>query len=80
MGGSKLKNVPSNIIVMCSLINGWMESDAEWAGMACEFGWKLRMGESPLSVPAWMPRLNAHVLLDDGYSMEIVNAEDYPRF
>jgi hypothetical protein len=41
MGGSKLLNTPSNIIVLCSYANGLIESNAFWADRARQFGWKL---------------------------------------
>jgi hypothetical protein len=41
-GGSKLLDRLDNIIMVCSLYNGLMESDADVANQAREYGHKLR--------------------------------------
>jgi hypothetical protein len=42
MGGSRsLKNDSNNIIVLCAEANGRLESDADFARIGLEFGWKL---------------------------------------
>jgi hypothetical protein len=51
MGGSKARDEPSNVIVMCSMVNGLMESDPIMAEMAREFGWKLESWQNPVDVP-----------------------------
>lgn len=53
MGGSKLLDRASNILSVCSGINGLMESDPEIANLARTYGWKLRTYESPLEVPIY---------------------------
>jgi len=53
MGGSKARHEPSNIIVMCSTVNGLMESDPIVATMAREFGWKLESWQNPVEVPVF---------------------------
>ena len=53
MGGSKARHEPSNILVMCSRVNGLMESDAIVAEMAREFGWKLESWQKPEDVPVY---------------------------
>jgi hypothetical protein len=50
MGGSKVRDVPSNIIVICSDLNARMESDPATASMAKQRGWKLSSGANPASV------------------------------
>lgn len=50
MGGSKLLDRPSNVIVFCSLMNDLIETDASVAERARENGWKLRRWESPEDV------------------------------
>lgn len=47
MGGSKLRDEPANVIVMCSLINLAMESDPKIADAARIYGWKLASWEDP---------------------------------
>jgi hypothetical protein len=51
MGGSKARDEPANVIVMCSMVNGLMESDPIMAEMAREFGWKLESWQNPVDVP-----------------------------
>lgn len=51
MGGSKALNKPSNIIVMCSEMNGRIESDALMARLARVRGWKLARWQNPAEVP-----------------------------
>lgn len=82
MGGSKKRDHPANIIVLCSLVNGLIESNAEWATKARTFGWKL----SPWDDPAWVPVFDAVEnkwwLLDDGFDRDplivLERAEDRP--
>lgn len=67
MGGSKERDVPSNIVALCSMMNGLIESDADWADQARRAGWKLRNGDSPRAVPIFYAFDNAWYLLDDGF-------------
>lgn len=53
MGGSKSRDVPSNIIVICSWLNSAMESQAEIAELARQQGWKIRSGDVPRETPVW---------------------------
>lgn len=76
MGGSKERDRPANILVLCSYYNGLIESDASAAERAREMGWKLRNGQYPTVTPCWVPRLASWVLLDDDYGMELF---DSPR-
>jgi hypothetical protein len=67
MGGSKLRDVPSNIVVICSWLNSAMESDAAVAEAARELGWKLKAGDNPLTVPVY--HSNGHWrILDDVFN------------
>lgn len=50
MGGSKERDVPSNIIVLCS-INGAIEANATLANLARDAGWKLTQGQKPEETP-----------------------------
>jgi hypothetical protein len=60
IGGSKLLDRPSNIIVLCSDANYMLEADEKFADFGRELGWKLRRGEVPEFTP---------VLLADGWWM-----------
>lgn len=65
MGGSKRRDVPSNIIALCANVNGLVETDTEWLLLAREMGWKLLSGDDPASKPCWNGNLGEWVLLDD---------------
>lgn len=69
MGGSKERDVPSNIIVLCSTMNNLLESDAVIAETARDYGWKLRPGQSPEETPIWLPRLGFWALLTNDYDV-----------
>jgi hypothetical protein len=51
MGGSKLLDRPSNIIVMCSRMNDLIETNAGVAAQSRENGWKLNRWQSPEDTP-----------------------------
>lgn len=67
MGGSDERDVPSNIITMCSEMNYLMESNAKVAEQARENGWKLRSGSSPSATPVFFAYDNAWFYLDDKF-------------
>lgn len=69
MGGSKERDVPSNIIVMCSRINYLMEADAAWAEQARAKGWKLVSGQDPSNTPFWHYQ-RGWTYLDDAYNVK----------
>ena len=71
MGGAKkgsVRNMPSNVVVLCSLFNGLIESDFRAATLARERGWKLSSWHDPLVEPVWSQVLRAWVLLDNEYN------------
>ena len=67
-GGSKLLNRPSNIIVMCSALNGAIESDPRAAAAAREYGWKLSRWEAPETTPFYDLATRAWYLIDDDFN------------
>lgn len=67
MGGSKLKDRPSNIIAMCSEINYLMEADAEWHALAKKYGWKIGGWANPLILPVYDAFTGFWFRLDDNY-------------
>lgn len=75
MGGSKKLDTPENIIVLCSTLNGLLESDAEWAGIGREFGWKLRAGDNPAETPVFLPLVGFWVLLTTDYDAKKLTKE-----
>ena len=67
MGGSKERERLSNIITLCSIVNGLLESDADVARLGREKGWKLSVYEDPLKVPVYETWSGKSWLLkDDG--------------
>lgn len=52
MGGSKLLDRTDNLIVLCSAMNGLIESDSAAANEARDYGWKLSSWDS-FSMPVF---------------------------
>ena len=67
MGGSKHRNHAANIVVLCSYINGAIESDARAAQVARENGWKLSAWDDPFWVPVFDAMTGRWWLLDDEF-------------
>lgn len=51
MGGSKLLDIPSNLLTFCNLGNSDLEADADLAELARLNGWKLSRWQDPLTTP-----------------------------
>lgn len=58
----------SNLILLCSLFNGLIESDAKAAGMAKRYGWKLSRYDRPNESPVYDMVAGAWFLLNDDYT------------
>lgn len=71
MGGSRVLDRPANIIVMCSDMNGRIESDPTAAAAAREYGWKLSRWESPEDTPFYDLATGTWNLLDNLYHRTI---------
>lgn len=71
MGGSKVLDRPANIIVLCSLQNGLIESDPKSAAVAREYGWKLSRWEVPEEVPFYDLAAGTWNLVDNIYNRVI---------
>lgn len=66
-GGYKAGNQPANIIVLCSRMNGLIESDPEAAEVARLHGWKIGRYQDPLTTPVHdLPNGTAWIL-DNNY-------------
>ena len=65
MGGSKSRDVLSNVILVCSRYNGFMEADSFWAARAREQGHKLLSWQKPDQVPVFDVSSQEWFLLDD---------------
>jgi hypothetical protein len=72
-GGSKLRDVPSNIIVLCSKANGLLESNAAFAELGRKMGWKLRSHETPTEVPIFGH--GGWWLLNDDFTKDLLESE-----
>lgn len=73
MGGSKKRDNPANIIVLCSRLNGDLESDPNVARRGRMYGWKLESWEDPTEVPIYDPRLGMWIQLDDNYGAKVTS-------
>lgn len=68
MGGSKLLDRPSNVMVMCSELNGLIESNADLAEQARAYGWKLHRWQVPEDEPIYDRTTGEWFLLDNEYN------------
>lgn len=73
MGGSKILDRPSNVIVLCSEVNGLIESDAGWAQAARSYGWKLRRTDSPEAEPFYDRATGTWNLIDNDFNRTITD-------
>lgn len=64
MGGSKLLDDPRNVILICSLYNGQLESDAEIAARGRNYGHKLSRFDT-FEKPLYDQTIGEWVYLDD---------------
>lgn len=80
MGGSKSAriNAPSNIVVLCSSLNGLIESDDRWNRVAKEYGWKLESWQDPAEVPVYDFQTREWYLLNTNYARNVVDRKDLP--
>lgn len=67
MGGSKLRDKPSNLVVLCSRLNHMIEADKVWMDLAIRYGWKLKSWQSSLDEPVYDLLLGEWFVLDDSY-------------
>lgn len=69
-------NKPSNLVVLCSTLNGLIESDSRWQTLALSQGWKLQRWQSPLDTPFFHRMSNTWRKLNDDYSYTEVEREE----
>jgi hypothetical protein len=72
MGGSKQRHRPSNIIVLCSQINGLIEADPKAAQLARDFGWKLPSWVDPTQARVFDAYSGQWFLLDDDFNRQLI--------
>jgi hypothetical protein len=78
MGGSKILDTPSNIMAICSQLNGLLESNATIAEMGRDYGWKLTAGQDPATIPIFVN--GRWLLLDEHFNrveVKAIKREDY---
>jgi len=68
MGGSKLRDNPANIVVLCSKMNTLIESNAYWRRCALIYGWKLTQQDNPLTAPVYSVLDGRWWLLNDNFT------------
>jgi hypothetical protein len=71
MGGSKKRNHPANYVLLCSIMNGLIESDDRWAKLAISYGWKLKPWDDPKKSPVFDSITGTWFLLDDEWGRTI---------
>lgn len=71
MGGSKALDRPANIIVLCAEWNGLIESDAHFAALARDYGWKLHRWQTPEAEPIYDRATSEWFLLDNEFNRSI---------
>jgi hypothetical protein len=76
MGGSQERDVPSNIIVLCSRMNFLIEADARYTKLAIDNGWKLKSWQEPLTTPVFDTQVASWVLLDNNYNRKVINRRE----
>jgi len=79
MGGSRKRDHPANIVVLCSLVNGLIESDVGWQTLAREYGWKLSSWDDPLFVPVYEAMWGEWWLLDDEFNRTRLSVLQVPN-
>jgi hypothetical protein len=71
MGGSRVLDRPANVLVMCSRMNGLIESDPKLAEVARLYGWKLSRWQEPENEPFYDLATGAWYRLDNIFGREI---------
>jgi hypothetical protein len=71
MGGSRALDRPANVLVMCSRMNGLIESDQRFAASARDYGWKLSRWQVPEDEPFYDLATGAWNLIDNIYNRVI---------
>jgi hypothetical protein len=82
IGGSKKRDHPANIVVLCSYMNGAIESDSTAARVARENGWKLNSWDDPFWVPVLDVMTGVWWLLDDDFGrtqLDVLDRDGFDR-
>lgn len=76
MGGSKVRDVPSNIITLCSDQNGRIESNAIAASRARRLGWKLESWQDPTLTPVFDMNTGEWFILGDDFTRRVYDLNE----
>ena len=68
MGGSKERDTPANIVLLCSEANWRLESDAEFADLGRKLGWKLSSFDHPQQHPVYHAWFDEWRVLGDDWT------------
>lgn len=74
MGGSKLRDNPANLVVLCSQLNGLIEADSWYQSQALKYGWKLASWQRPEEIPVFDGVAGVWYLLDNDYGRIVSHA------
>jgi hypothetical protein len=66
----------SNVIVLCSMLNGLIESDDRWKALALGYGWSLRSWQDPASEGVYDATGDVWWLLDDAFGRRLDTAHE----
>lgn len=75
MGGFRAGNAASNLIVLCAAMNLKIESNAVYANLALDYGWKISRYADPLTSPVYSAIDGEWYLLDDDFGRKVVNPD-----
>ena len=75
MGGSKVRDVPSNQVLLCSVFNGQIEADPRAARLATKYGWKVSTHANWREIPVFDTLTGEWHLLDDNFGYKVVMQE-----
>jgi hypothetical protein len=72
MGGSKLRDNPANLILLCWFVNFEMEASSAKAEIAKRCGWKILGSDDPTQIRVWHYPSQKWYLLDDHWGLTVV--------
>lgn len=75
MGGSKKRDVPSNVFILCSEMNNAIEQNAHLAAAARSKGWKLWNWQDPANTPIFDTQKNQWFILGDDFTRKVINSK-----
>lgn len=73
MGGSKVRDVPSNIITFCADFNNRIEQNSIAREKARRLGWSLESWQNPLTSPVFDNTTGEWYVLADDFSRQVYN-------